>query len=217
MVDHYPLLEFACSKLIIFIIMCVLMLCTSTEASAPSVLSLLYRYTTIGTETTAFRTIQSSNIHILAGGAPTEDVQITANEQIVYDGKVLSRSQGSTSIVLTAGFGDIDSSRVEAANPRLNSTGPGDEEEVQRRVIRQVTEQPVEPVEPATYDSDTDINELKGEGEYALVKLFCKPVIVTKRDTVEEDGRENLVTDTLQANINYSKYYYSLHAIILHA
>ncbi len=124
---------------------------------------------------------------------------------------MLSRSHGSTSIVLTAGFGDIDSSRIETATPQLNSTGPGDEEYMQTRVIRQATGQPVEPVEPATYDSDTDIKELKGEGEYTLVKMYCRPV--TKRDTMEEGGLKTLVTDTLQANINYSE---CMSTIILH-
>ena len=179
----------------------------------------LSRYATRGTEITAYRTVQSSNVHVLAGGTPTEDVQITANEQIIYDGKVLTRSQGSTSVVLTAGLGDLDSSRVAAPAARINPTGvlaklPEYEQEVLGRAKRQVFGRgpvglPLE--QPATYDSNTDINDMKGEGEYTLVKIFCRAAVArTTREAWEEDDGQTLVTDTLRANINYSQCTYTI-------
>ncbi len=154
-------------------------------------------------------------MHALAGDTPTEDVQITANEQIIYDGKVLTRSQGSTSVVLTAGLGDLDSSRVAAPAARINPTGvlaklPEYEQEVLGRAKRQVFGRgPIG--QPVTYDSSTDINDMKGEGEYTLVKIFCRAAVArTTREAWEEDDGQTLVTDTLRANINYSQCTYTI-------
>ncbi len=130
-------------------------------------------------------------------GTPTEDVQITANEQIIYDGKVLTRSQLRINLHCSHS-GDLDSSRVAARPTGVLAKLPEYEQEVQERARRQVFRgglaRPL--VQPANYDINTDINDMKGEGEYTLVKIFCRAAVaITKRDASEKDGRQELVTD----------------------
>lgn len=152
-------------------------------------------------------------MHLLAGGTPTEDVLISANEQVVYDGSVLTRSEGSTSVVLTAGgqssfrsrtAGSPSTSGVLAQVPKYDSGVLG-------RAKRQVLGIRAPAPEPSTYDANADIKEMQGEGEYTLVKIFCRPLPRTRRAVVE--NVKGLVSDTLRATVNTSEHIYTQYIV----
>ncbi len=147
-------------------------------------------------------------MHLLAGGTPTEEVQISANEQVVYDGSVLARSEGSTTVVLTAGQTSLHTLGPGGTASRSSSSGilakvSQYDSGLQGRAKRQVFGLRG-PVEPSTYDANTDIKEMQGEGEYTLVKISCRPLPRTRRGIVEEAVKGH-VSDTLRATVNTSK------------
>ncbi len=169
------------------------------------------RYSTSGTQTTAYRTIQSSNVHLLAGGTPTEDVQISASEQVVYDGSVLARSSGSTSVNLTAGGrrqtfrrGPVGTaSGVLAQVPKFDDGAQGVQGRAKRQVLgRRGPAGP--PPEPSSYDANAEIKEMHGDGEYTLVKVYCNTISRSRRHATEKDLK-GLISDTLRANVNTSE------------
>ncbi len=147
-------------------------------------------------------------MHLLAGGTPTEDVQISASEQVVYDGSVLARSSGSTSVNLTA------SGRQQTFRRGPGGTAsdvlaqvPKFDDGVQGRAKRQVLgrQGPTgPPPEPSSYDANAEIKEMHGDGEYTLVKVSCSTVSRSRRHAAEEDLK-GLISDTLRANVNTSE------------
>ncbi len=172
---------------------------------------------------TAYRTVDTSNVIAYAGGTPRDDIELHKGEHVRYDSGTLTFSSGTTKVSFAArdtsfrgpsGPSGPGGPGLLAVVPDLKYEG-GEKAGVAGPRRRRGVSGPQGPVGPRpdsqpTYDDTIELSEFSAEGSYRLYRVCCKADssegsgLARRRREAREDEKD-AVFDNLGAKIDKSK------------